>query len=1014
MRPIHYFLGGIILMAGVALVSQFEDEPVANSYSPRVKEKIEQSNGKAEFDRMFRSNVNTGEVDEQHLMDVKRQLMKSGAKRGALGMSFSFVGPNNVGGRTQAILVDNADNQKIYAGSVTGGMFISENGGNEWTSVWDVEDSEISHSHYIRSIAQTGNGDVYVATAGAGIFISKDRGANWSQLSATEPSANSEFNTVYSLDSDPNDATTMFAGTNSGVFYSEDRGESWTRVVYQPSNCSVAVLGSYRQVKFSGDGSRLFAVRSGALWYSDNPKDPCSYVQGSSPLPTSGSVKNLVATSPENPDIVHFASVSGSGDAVLNLYKSVDGGDTWTYMSPGLPTSDPTYSLCASGTFPICWYAFAFAASPTDAEKLFIGGLQLWRFDGNWTLAAAGGEPPYYVHVDHQYFTWDPNNPEIMYLGNDGGVFKSVNDGEEFFEMNLGFRTTEFYDIDANANGVVIGGTQDNGLMNIDPSAFGTPNYGVRTFNQGVTNGDGMAVVVADIVDAKFTSSQSAALGRSRVLDQQGAGIVSDTVDGTGLFVTTVGYWESDNDVYSRDSIDFTVDTTAQVFAVANGSQKTFTGTITPLQSAANPVYTSLSVTAGVQTVHDFDGDGVMEGDGTGTVDQDNGIVQITFDVAPQTNTQIKLNYTNTYSAGSTLELLSKTENLPVKHVLKSDLAPGDVLKVQDPVQSLLVVSSGSTPDGSGMSGVLITRDGPRFNADVKWMSLNLGGQPNCYEFSPDGRNMYIAVGSQVLRVNGMNNLYYPMNPTEVSNAVTVQSVYSGTGNIRRINIHPEDPEQMLVAHGQTGINNHVVLLTGISSGFATSRNISGDLPDMPFYDAQFDVTNPNRVVAGSEFGVFSTDDIDVVSPEWGREDNFPWCQVFDIEQQRLGSTEASNHEVMYFGTHGRGIYKSESLVGVDDELIDHNKVNAKLLKVFPNPVSDRASIEIAVDQRIGDVTMIVYDVRGNVVYGQENIKLEAGANEVDFSASSLQTGSYFFTIGKGDFKKAGKFVVLK
>ena len=116
------------------------------------------------------------------------------------------------------------------------------------------------------------------------------------------------------------------------------------------------------------------------------------------------------------------------------------------------------------------------------------------------------GSEPFYVHADKHYVEYDPNNPNVMYIGSDGGVAKCTNAQDkvlEFTDANRGYITTQFYGVSFTRDGRIIGGTQDNGSWILDPSQPGTGMEAGRVFGN-----DGFDSEVSEIAQVVFATSQ--------------------------------------------------------------------------------------------------------------------------------------------------------------------------------------------------------------------------------------------------------------------------------------------------------------------------------------------------------------------------------------------------------------------------------------------------------------------------------------------------------------------------
>jgi len=110
---------------------------------------------------MLRGNPQTGVVDPNDYLLAQQQAQKLSAKKNkaALGMVWEQMGPDNVGGRGRAILVDRNNPNTIYAGSVAGGLFVSHNNGNTWTEI-----NRLADNNAISCITQTTNGRIFFGT----------------------------------------------------------------------------------------------------------------------------------------------------------------------------------------------------------------------------------------------------------------------------------------------------------------------------------------------------------------------------------------------------------------------------------------------------------------------------------------------------------------------------------------------------------------------------------------------------------------------------------------------------------------------------------------------------------------------------------------------------------------------------------------------------------------------------------------------------------------------------------
>ena len=195
-------------------------------------------------------------------------------------ISWTSIGPSNVGGRVRSIAIHPNDASTIFAGSVGGGIWKTTNGGASWSPVDDFM-ANLAVTSIV--FVPTNPAVMYAATGeglagrrgirGAGVFKSTDSGATWNQLSST---ANPNFYFVNRVAVSP-DGTTLLAATSTGIYRSTDGGATFpaatlggsigdgiAQVVFDPNNSSRAVAGAAKSqrplprcsVRYSTDGGR--------------------------------------------------------------------------------------------------------------------------------------------------------------------------------------------------------------------------------------------------------------------------------------------------------------------------------------------------------------------------------------------------------------------------------------------------------------------------------------------------------------------------------------------------------------------------------------------------------------------------------------------------------------------------------------------------------------------------------------------------------------------------------------
>jgi hypothetical protein len=504
----------------------------------------------------------------------------SASTGGALG-TWQSLGPGNVGGRTRALLIDPSNPDVMYAAAVAGGIWKTTNAGTSWAPLDDfLANIAVTCMAFDPSNSNTiyaGTGEGYFnadGVRGAGIFKSIDAGAHWTRLAATIANANFFF--VNDIVVSPSNGQHVYAATRSGVFRSLDGGNNWNLAI--ASNVANGANGAMDLVMRTdqatdyifaalGTFSRSHIFRNTDAGGSGTWVDVFSEVNGG---------RTSLAIAPSNQNVIYamascISCPAGTNpnfptanytDGLLGVFRSTSSGDagSWTTQTRNnsatlqdtLLLSNPVngaLTQCGLGTSQFLnqgWYDNVIAVDPTDENKVWAGGVDLFRSDNggtNWAVASywwfqINGTPPnngdpQLVHADNHIIAFHPGyngtTNQTMFAGNDGGIYKTDNAktgnvgysvgttvgggtitpsspicGNEFTPggfftvpspviwgpLNNNYSVTQFYHGLPYPNGqTYFGGTQDNGT-NRGTDAAG-PNAWAR-----INGGDGGYVAV--------------------------------------------------------------------------------------------------------------------------------------------------------------------------------------------------------------------------------------------------------------------------------------------------------------------------------------------------------------------------------------------------------------------------------------------------------------------------------------------------------------------------------------
>ena len=314
----------------------------AEAYSPRAQSEQAQSpDGAWEVQKMLRGDIETGEVNESGLRDLRNEVERFAANQAADGRStehyWNEMGPDNIGGRIRAIAAvipeDGSEESVLYAGSVSGGLWKSDNGGNDWNQMFGLDQMMIG------SIGVTKAGHVYVGSGslfeggggeggssfrGRGIYWSAD-GENFSLVEGTDPGefGSGNFSAVDAMVADPNDDNRVWFGSNAGFGFIEDGV-----MTMSPSS---DINGAVSDLAIAADGSYMLIGMNNCRVYLSEGSDFTSFnsVSGSNNddtvLPQSGNGRVRVDISIDDPNHA-FAVFATSGGSFGGLYHSGNAG----------------------------------------------------------------------------------------------------------------------------------------------------------------------------------------------------------------------------------------------------------------------------------------------------------------------------------------------------------------------------------------------------------------------------------------------------------------------------------------------------------------------------------------------------------------------------------------------------------------------------------------------------------------------------------------------------------------
>lgn len=382
------------------------------------------------------------------------------------GIKARQIGPALMSGRITDLEIHPSDSRIIYAGTAGGGVWQSTNGGVSFNPIFDKHIQSIG---CVKLSPQNPDREIWVGTGetwtrnsvslGDGIYKSSDGGQNWQHMGL----ANSER--ISDIIIHPRDNQVVYVGVlgklwsdseDRGIYKSSDGGKNWEKIffinketgcselVMDPSNPDIlyASFWQFRRTAYSfesgGEHSGLYkSIDGGKTW---------AKIHNGFPKGKLGRIALAVAPSMSNR---LYAVLETENEKDKGLYRSDDGGDNWKQTS-----SD--FELVVRP-----FYFSRLVVDPKNPDIVLKAGLSGYiSKDGGYTFRSIGGG----IHSDLHDFVFDPKDSQRLYVGTDGGVYRSW-DGGTVWDMVKGLPVSQYYHVSTdNQNPYKIyGGLQDNG-----------------------------------------------------------------------------------------------------------------------------------------------------------------------------------------------------------------------------------------------------------------------------------------------------------------------------------------------------------------------------------------------------------------------------------------------------------------------------------------------------------------------------------------------------------------------
>lgn len=444
--------------------------------------------------------------DEFHKYYSQRNQNAQRSVQSTANWTFSGPSSSNGGysglGRINCMAFHPTDANIFWVGTPAGGLWKTTNGGTNWTTSTDnlpvlgVSDIAVHPTNPNILYIATGDGDLGSLsglTGGAdgdtksiGILKSLDGGATWSTTGLNWSVTNHKL--IRRLLINPSNPQILIAAASDGIWRTTDGGTTWSNaqlgyfmdLEYKPGDPTIVYASTF---DFSGNAKIYRSTNSGLSW---------SLITSLANV-----IRINLAVTPNAPSLVDALCANTSSGLAGLWYSSNSGASFSQYFASNDTNNLLDGSYNASGNGGQGHYDLAYAINPVNYNDFWLGGINTWNSTNgglNWNIKTMWNSNNSInpnnvpvVHADKHFIVFHPLVPGTMFECNDGGLYKTTNNGSTWSDLSNGLEISQMYRIGVSqtSQNRVITGLQDNGTKLFYNNLW-----------YDVTGGDGMDCII--------------------------------------------------------------------------------------------------------------------------------------------------------------------------------------------------------------------------------------------------------------------------------------------------------------------------------------------------------------------------------------------------------------------------------------------------------------------------------------------------------------------------------------